>query len=103
MKKIPHYLLIFTLLLNLCIGALAQGTTSRVTGTVTDENGAAIPDATVSLTSEGTQTTFTATTSGSGVYTFESVQIGNYTVTVEKNGFKKFVATIILPNIRTTG
>jgi len=82
------------LLLMFCLVAVAngQGTTSRVTGTVQDANGAAISGATVTLTNEATAVTFTAQTSDSGTYAFDLVQVGKYTVSIEKQGFKKFVS-----------
>ncbi|MEK6323747.1 MAG: TonB-dependent receptor [Acidobacteriota bacterium] len=73
--------------------ALAQGTTSRVVGNVLDPNGAAVPDATVTLTNEATKTSFTTNTTTAGTYVFDSVQGGSYTITVEKGGFKKFVTS----------
>jgi hypothetical protein len=72
--------------------SLAQGTTSRVTGNVQDANGAAVGGATVTLTNEATGVSFTAQTSDSGTYSFDLVQVGQYTVTVERQGFKKFVS-----------
>jgi protocatechuate 3,4-dioxygenase beta subunit len=62
---------------------LAQGTTSRVVGTVLDQNGAAVPDATVTLTNEATTASFTTKTTSVGAYVFDSIQIGQYTVSVE--------------------
>lgn len=75
------------------VSTFGQGTSSRVVGTVQDQTGAAITGATVTLTNEGSKVSFTAVTSGSGTYVFESVQVGIYTVAVEKQGFKKFVST----------
>src|SRR5262245_40127791 len=72
--------------------AFGQGTASRVTGTVRDEKGATIPGATVTLTNEANQVSFTTETTDSGAYLFDSVQVGSYQVTVEKQGFKKFVS-----------
>src|SRR5215211_3129065 len=82
------------LLLTLCLIVVAngQGTTSRVTGTVQDANGAAIASAMVTLTNEATGVSFTTETSDSGTYAFDLVQVGKYTVTVEKQGFKRFVS-----------
>jgi hypothetical protein len=89
--------LIAIILLLLCLltpsAPLAQGTTSRVTGTVTDQSGAAVPGATVILTNTATTRSFTTTTSAGGVYVFDSVQVGSYTVTVQKDGFRKFVSS----------
>lgn len=72
--------------------ALAQGTTSRVTGTVHDANGGAVVGASVSLISEATGIAFTTETSESGAYAFDLVQLGNYSLTIEKQGFKKYLS-----------
>jgi hypothetical protein len=82
------------LLLTVCLIALAkgQGTTSRVTGVVQDANGAAIAGAMVTLTNEATAVSFTTETGDSGTYAFDLVQAGKYTITIEKQGFKKFVS-----------
>src|SRR4051794_27438633 len=74
------------------IVALAQGTTSRVTGVVTDSAGAPVSSATVTLRNEGTGAALTAETSDSGIYTFDLVQPGMYEITVEKAGFKRSVS-----------
>lgn len=71
----------------------AQGTTSRITGVVTDSAGAAVAGATVTLKQEGTGATLTMQTSDSGTYVFDLIQPGTYEVAVEKTGFKKFVST----------
>lgn len=76
----------------LAFDALAQGTTSRITGTVTDNSGAAVAGATVTLTNEGTNVSNTTETSDSGAYTFDLIQVGTYSVSVEKQGFKKFLS-----------
>ncbi|MBL8203396.1 MAG: carboxypeptidase regulatory-like domain-containing protein [Blastocatellia bacterium] len=74
------------------VAAYAQGTTSRVTGVIADKAGAVIPGATVTLTNEGTNVSFTTQSTDSGTYVFEAIQVGSYTITVELNGFKKYVA-----------
>lgn len=89
--RAPLYSLL--VLFALCGFAAAQGTTSRLTGTVTDESGAVVAGATVVLTNEGTRVSITTTTSDSGGYTFDLIQAGVYRVTVEKSGFKKFSST----------
>jgi Carboxypeptidase regulatory-like domain len=83
------------------LNAFAQTAgTSRVTGVVQDATGAVIPGANVTLTNEGTNVSFTFSTTSAGVYVFDGIQLGSYTVTVEKQGFKKFVAR---GNILTVG
>ncbi|MGH9839686.1 MAG: carboxypeptidase regulatory-like domain-containing protein, partial [Blastocatellia bacterium] len=92
-KKLTTAVILALLCSLISLSAMAQGTTSRVTGTVTDQSGAAVPGATVTLTNTGTTVAFTTTTSADGLYVFESVQVGAYTVTVQKDGFKKFVSS----------
>lgn len=81
------------LLVLVMVGAAwGQGTTSRVVGTVVDPAGAVVAGATVTLTNEATQVSFTTQTTSAGTYVFDSVQVGTYTITVEMQGFKKFVS-----------
>jgi Carboxypeptidase regulatory-like domain len=86
-------------LLSFAIFAQTAGT-SRVTGVVQDPTGAIVPGAKVTLTNEGTNISFTTTTTSAGVYVFDGVQLGVYTVTVEREGFKKFVSK---GNVLTVG
>jgi hypothetical protein len=90
-KLIPGALAVLVLMF-LSTLTLAQGTTSRVTGLVTDNTGATVAGATVTLTNEGTNTSVTTQTGDNGVYVFDLIQPGTYTVTVEKQGFKKFIS-----------
>jgi len=78
----------------------AQVSTSRVTGVVSDKTGAVVAGARVTLTNEGTGATFAAVTTATGVYVFDAIQVGTYTVTVEMGGFKRLVAR---NNILTIG
>lgn len=73
--------------------AFGQGTTSRVTGSVTDTMGGYVPGAAVTLTNEATGISFTSVTGAAGNYSFDAVQVGKYTLTVELQGFKKFVSS----------
>ncbi len=93
-KHSPLALTLFVTLSLLLGGATrAQGTASRVTGVVQDASGAVVEGATVTLTNEATNISLTTQTSSTGIYTFDSVQVGTYTVAVEMQGFKKFVST----------
>jgi hypothetical protein len=93
-KKFFLFASLFCLCLNFLPSSLfAQGTTSRLTGTVTDTAGAAVAGATVTLTNEGTGSSITMETGENGSYTFDLIQPGTYRVAVEMQGFKKFVST----------
>ena len=88
--------LITSSLILVVIGAaatFAQTGTSSITGTVLDVNGAAVPGATVTALNEATGVVYTQTSNDSGLYSFSSLPVGVYTVTVEKQGFKKFQKT----------
>jgi hypothetical protein len=74
------------------LAAFSQGTTSRLVGVVTDTTGASVAGAQVRLLNEGTNVAFAANTAENGAYSFEAVQSGTYTVSIEANGFKKFSA-----------
>jgi hypothetical protein len=84
---------ILALLLAIPLPAAAQGTTSRVTGVVMDRTGSVVPGATVTLTNEATGIQLTTVSSAAGIYTFEAVQVGTYTISVELQGFKRFTST----------
>ncbi len=86
--------LVFSLVavLLLAPAAHAQFDTATVLGTVTDENGAAISNATVSLKNIATGVLATAQTDENGNYQFFNVKIGTYQVTAEAQGFSKGVA-----------
>ena len=92
MRKLLGAVVVLAVILLASAGAFAQGTTSRVAGTVTDKSGGVIPGASVTLTSDATAIKLETTTNHSGSYAFEAVQVGRYTVAVELQGFKRFVA-----------
>ena len=75
------------------VTAIAQTGTSNITGTVRDTAGAVVPGATVTAKNDATGVTSTQTTNDSGLYFFASLPVGNYTITVEKQGFKTLQRT----------
>ena len=72
-----------------CTAALfAQSERGTITGTVRDASGAVVPTAKVVLTNTQTGVSSTAPTSANGEYTIPQLQVGIYTVRVEKTGFR---------------
>lgn len=67
--------------------AHGQTITGSVNGTVTDASGAAVAGAKVTATDVSTNVSQTAETSSSGVYNIRFLQVGQYKVTIESNGF----------------
>ncbi len=64
---------------------------SGLTGTITDNSGAIIPGAEVTITNLGTQTSQKTITTTSGTYAATGLLPGRYTVTVVAAGFSKAV------------
>lgn len=77
------------LLLTFLAGA-SHGQTSRgtLTGIVTDKSGAVVTKATVTITQEGTNLKRQTTTNEAGVYRFDAVDLGTYSVAVNAPGFR---------------
>ncbi|HEY9137597.1 MAG TPA: TonB-dependent receptor, partial [Terriglobus sp.] len=78
------------------VPALAQVQNGTITGTITDPTGAIIPDAAVTVTSKSTGLVLHGKTNSSGLYTFPQLNLGSYTVTVEKPGFQKATTSLEL-------
>ena len=69
----------------------AQTTNGRISGTITDSAGAAIPNATVTVSNPATNFSRIAATDGSGFYTVTNLPVGDYSVMVEVPNFKKAI------------
>lgn len=80
---------IIAVVLLLAVSAFGQTNKGGIAGTVMDQNGAAIPGATVTVTNVGTGQKQTLTTSESGAFTANSLDPVAYTIVVEAQGFKK--------------
>ena len=66
----------------------AQTFRGTILGTVVDSSGAAIPGAQVVVKNQGTAQTRTTTSGDAGTYTVPELPIGQYAVTVSKEGFE---------------
>ncbi len=67
----------------------AQQTLGSVNGTVLDPSGAAIPDATVTVTNPATSLTRSTTTQATGFFQIFNLPIGTYVVSVSHEGFER--------------
>jgi hypothetical protein len=65
----------------------AQQNTGRISGTVKDQAGAVLPQATVTATNVSTGAVDKTISDGAGVYTFPSLAVGSYTMSVRQPGF----------------
>src|ERR1700675_650524 len=86
-------LVVFPLALFAGASTFAQTFRGTILGSVTDSSGAAVPGATVTIKNVDTGLVRTVTTSDDGSYAAPELPIGNYSISVEKAGFKLGVVT----------
>jgi Carboxypeptidase regulatory-like domain len=84
------FLLVFCCLAPFSAPVAAQSTFGSLSGSVTDASGAAMPDATVTLTNSATAAKQSVKTGPDGLYSFVDLNPGSYVLEVEKQGFKHF-------------
>ncbi len=88
MKPFVHLCIILLTALTGLVPLSNAQTNAEITGRVTDPSSAPVPGATVRALNVDKQTARTATTSDQGYYTFNSLDTGNYQVSIERSGFK---------------
>ena len=80
-----------TVILCVCLFASAKAraaTGGSISGTVTDQSGAVIPGASLSLVNLDLAAGYKATTDAQGFYSFPALPVGRYELTIEGAGFK---------------
>ncbi|MBO0720588.1 MAG: carboxypeptidase regulatory-like domain-containing protein, partial [Blastocatellia bacterium] len=83
--------LALTLLTLMSYIIFAQQGRGTIQGTVVDANGAAVAGAKVTITGTATNLSFNAVTGAEGFFLVPNLNVGGYSVTVTKDGFKKVV------------
>jgi hypothetical protein len=73
--------------------ALGQGIFATLTGVVSDPSGGVVPNAKITLRDSTSGSTRDTTTNGEGYYTFASVPVGTYELTVEASNFRQYKAS----------
>src|SRR5712692_1039302 len=91
LQRASLFLLLVSIAALGCPDLLAQVDRGTILGTVSDASGAVVPDASVTITNTATNQATHFSTSASGYYEAPLLRIGTYTVTVEKEGFRKTV------------
>ena len=97
-KTIPCCLLLVVC----CAVSVSASVFGEVRGIVLDPQQRPIANAKVSLVSRTSSFSRTVDTNGDGEFSFRSVPIGEYTVTVESSGFSKSQSAVIVLSDRTT-
>src|ERR1700678_1811541 len=84
------------------MAAHGQSTFGSIVGTVKDQSGSVVPDATVTLVNQGSSAKHTATTSAAGNYEFLNLDAGTYQVDIQANGFKDQIFDHLVLQARDT-
>jgi hypothetical protein len=92
-KQISRALGVALAILVLAATNAAAQTTGRISGTVVDGSGGAMPGVTVTVTQQGTGFSRATVTDQSGAFVLVSLPRGTYDVTAELAGFKRGVKT----------
>ncbi|HMK23058.1 MAG TPA: carboxypeptidase regulatory-like domain-containing protein, partial [Terriglobales bacterium] len=71
-------------------GAIAAAQTGSIQGTVTDNSGAVVQGAEVTVRSVETNAMRTVSTSSTGVYSLPNLPVGHYDITAKKESFKVY-------------
>ncbi len=86
----PLYRVFLVILLACASGAIANAQTFRgaISGTVTDASGAIVPNAKVSSISNATSVELNTASTADGVFSFQDLPLGTYTIKVSAPGFE---------------
>ena len=76
---------LFLVWLPVALMAAANGT---VSGTLKDPSGAVVADATITLVNTAIKSEYKALSNGQGFYSFPTLPVGHYDLTIEASGFK---------------
>jgi hypothetical protein len=99
-RVVGQLCLLLSLVFFAASSALAQLETATVSGQVVDPSGLSITGAQVKLVDIDRDTTTSATTNSSGLYTFQSVRPGRYRMAVTATGFKIVDVTDLIVNVQ---
>lgn len=92
------WMILFVLALggSACLLQAQVDISSSLAGTVTDQSGAVIPNAVLTVRNSSTGIELTVKSDAAGSYQFASLQAGTYNVTCIAQGFSKFIATDVV-------
>ena len=106
MRRVSAPLAWLCMLVTLCAAgarpASAQQTTGIITGRIVDDQGAAVPGATVTGKNAATGFSRTDVSDGEGIFRLNALPVGTYDITTELQGFTKVENKGIVVNVGQT-
>jgi hypothetical protein len=100
--KVLRHLAMAVLGVLVALPAFAQGTTGTLTGSITDDQGLALPGVTVTITNAATGFTRTAVTGTAGEYRISGLPVATYEVKSTLEGFGAQVRKSVVVNVAAT-
>ena len=94
LRNLLHLITVCLLFFIAVPGLFGQVSTADIVGTVTDQAGAVVADASVTVENVDTREKRATATGGSGDFVFNLLQPGRYTVSVQSKGFKMGTASL---------
>jgi hypothetical protein len=98
-KHLLHSIVLLALISIFPAGLMAQADRGGVTGRITDNTGAVVPDTTITLRNEDTRVAQAAVTNSAGVYSFQNLNPGSYTLEIKRTGFKTVERTHMVVDV----
>jgi Carboxypeptidase regulatory-like domain len=92
-------LFLLSLFLFPAVVSAQTGTTGQITGNVTDQSGAVIPGANITITQVATGAKRTVISSEDGNYSVLNLGIGVYTIVISKSGYKETSVSNVVVNV----
>ena len=84
-----------------CVAAMTQQN-SEIIGTVTDQTGAAVPDANLMLKQNETGFVYNTVSNATGGYSFPGLNVGTYTLKATAKGFESYTTAGLTLNVSQT-
>src|SRR5208283_2834387 len=81
----------FVIMVSIPVSFAQLSTTGTITGSVTDNSGAVVPQASIAITNKDTGEKRTTASNADGTYVIPALPVGTYTVSVSKSGFQTYV------------
>src|SRR5579863_5597483 len=102
MKQVSRRIqVLLSFLMLACLSVWGQAN-SELTGIVTDQTGAVVPDAKITITDPATGSSKTTTSGGTGLYDIPGLNPANYNMKVSAKGFQRYAQNGIVVNVSQT-
>ncbi|HEV7966083.1 MAG TPA: TonB-dependent receptor [Candidatus Acidoferrales bacterium] len=97
-----RFRLLLTLALLSCLAIVANAdTVGSISGTITDQTGAVIPDTTVTALNLDTTVLQTTKTNANGFYNFTALPVGRYEIEILREGFEPYKRTGLVIDVNS--